>query len=216
MRSERKAPRARRRVLLRGAVGLTLAATCALRPAASRASELKVGQPAPPLVLRTLDGRTIATRDLVGEVVIATFWATWCEPCRTELPVLSAYAAQRAQDGLRVLGFSLDAPEDLPKVRAVAATLSFPVGLLGSPWAGAYGRIWRIPVSFVIDRAGRLADTGWDDPQPVWTEQRLQRVVTPLLRGTESRAGNRRRRAAPLQVSVTASPRGVACIRSSL
>ena len=181
MRSERIAPRARRRVLIRGAVGITLAATGALRTVPARASELKVGQPAPPLVLHTLDGRAIATRDLVGEVVIATFWATWCEPCREELPVLSAYAAQRTQDGLRVLGFSLDAPEDMSKVRVVAATLSFPVGLLGNPWAGAYGRIWRIPVSFVIDRAGRLADNGWDDTQPAWTKERLHRVVDPLV-----------------------------------
>jgi thiol-disulfide isomerase/thioredoxin len=132
-------------------------------------------------VLHTLDGRSIATRDLIGQVVIATFWATWCDPCREELPLLSAYASLHAQQGLQVLGFSLDGPEDLPKVHKVAARLSFPVGLLGSPWAGAYGRIWRIPVSFVIDRAGRLADNGWDDAQPVWTRERLQRIVDPLL-----------------------------------
>jgi cytochrome c biogenesis protein CcmG/thiol:disulfide interchange protein DsbE len=179
MRSERN-PTARRAVL-RAAAGLAIATAGGLLSPAARANDLRVGQPAPPLVLHTLDGRSIATRDLVGEVVIATFWATWCEPCRDELPLLSAYAARHARDGLRVLGFSLDGPEDLPKVRAVAATLSFPVGLLGNPWAGGYGRIWRIPVSFVIDRTGRLADNGWDDSQPAWTAQRLRRVVDPLL-----------------------------------
>lgn len=174
-----------RRALLRGAAGLGLGLSGAaglLAPLAC-ADELVVGHAAPPLVLHTLGGRTLATRDLLGQVLILTFWATWCGPCREELPLLSAYAQRHAAQGLRVLGFCLDAPADLARVRAVAATLSFPVGLLGSAYAGAYGRIWRIPVSFVIDRAGKLADNGWDDPAPVWTQSRLERVVTPLLSG---------------------------------
>ncbi|MGA9665089.1 MAG: TlpA disulfide reductase family protein [Gallionella sp.] len=176
------APDMQRRALLRCAIGLGIAAAGGLLPRLALAKDLEVGQLAPPLVLHTLDGHSIATRDLLGQVVIATFWATWCDPCREELPLLSAYAEQHAQQGLRVLGFSLDGPEDLPKVRDVAANLSFPVGLLGSPWAGGYGRIWHIPVSFVIDRSGRLADNGWDDAKPVWTKERLERIVDPLLR----------------------------------
>ena len=173
-------PDMQRRALFRG-VALGIVAAAGLLPRLARAKDLEVGQPAPPLVLHTLDGHSIATKDLLGQVVIATFWATWCDPCREELPLLSAYAEHHAKQGLRVLGFSLDGPEDLPKVRDVAAGLSFPVGLLGSPWAGDYGRIWRIPVSFVIDRNGRLADNGWDDAKPAWTKERLQQVVDPLL-----------------------------------
>jgi len=144
-------------------------------------SQLKLGHPAPPLVLRTLDGKSIATRDLIGQVVVVTFWATWCPHCVDELPLLSRYAAQHAAQGLTVLAFSLDTPEDLPEVKRRSAPLSFPTGLLGSAWAGGYGRIWRLPVSFVIDRAGRLVDNGWDDEQPVWTPERLRRVLDPLL-----------------------------------
>jgi peroxiredoxin len=174
-------PDLQRRALLLGAVGLGVTVACGQFALPAMANELKVGQLAPPLVLHTLDGRSIATRDLIGQVVIATFWATWCDPCREELPLLSTYAALHTKQGLQVLGFCLDGPEDLPKVRNVAASLSFPVGLLGSPWVVDYGRIWRIPVSFVIDRSGRLADNGWDDAQPVWTKERLQQVVDPLL-----------------------------------
>jgi cytochrome c biogenesis protein CcmG/thiol:disulfide interchange protein DsbE len=175
-------PDMRRRTLLRSALAVALAVAGGLLATPAPASALKLGELAPLLVLHTLDGSSIATRDLGGQVVIVTFWATWCDPCQEELPLLSEYAALHAKQGLRVLGFSLDGPEDLPKVREVAATLSFPVGLLGSPWAGDYGRIWRIPVSFVIDRSGRLVDNGWDDAQPVWTKERLKQVVDPLLR----------------------------------
>lgn len=174
-------PALRRRGWLRGA-GAACAAV-GLSSIASRAwaNGLRVGEPAPPLVLHTLDGRNIATGDLRGRVVIATFWATWCAPCREELPLLSAYAARHAADGLQVLGFSLDGADSLNQVRAVAASLSFPVGLLPSPWVPVYGRIWRLPVSFVIDRAGRLAHDGWSDDPPEMTAERLRRVVDPLL-----------------------------------
>jgi peroxiredoxin len=144
-------------------------------------NDLKVGAPAPPITLTTLDGKHIATRDLRGKVVIVTFWATWCLPCREELPLLSRYAQRHANDGLVVLGFSLDTPGQLPQVRKVAAKTSFPIGLLGDPHVPGYGRIWHLPVSFVIGRDGSLVDDGWKDDNPVWTRERLEQVVTPLL-----------------------------------
>jgi cytochrome c biogenesis protein CcmG/thiol:disulfide interchange protein DsbE len=151
-----------------------------LAPAA-RASSLQVGQPAPPATLVTLDGSRLSTSDYLGQVVILTFLATWCVPCREELPLLSEYQQQHAANGLVVLGFSLDEPDQMVQVRAMAAPLHFPVGLLSASQAPGYGRIWHIPVSFTIDRAGRLADNGWKDKHPVWTPERLERVVAPLL-----------------------------------
>jgi len=174
--------------LLQMVAVLCIAASAGLGSALARANELVVGRAAPPLVLQTLDGRSIDTRDLLGQVVIVTFWATWCEPCREELPLFSRYAEQHAAQGLQILGFSLDGPDQLPKVRNVASTLRFPVGLLGSAWAGGYGRVWNLPVSFVIDRDGRLAYNGWDDPNPVWTKERLREVVDPLLRSARPQA----------------------------
>lgn len=170
----------RRRILTSIACALLISAPIAL-PA--QANELIVGQPAPPITLTALDGRHIDTDTLRGKVVIITFWATWCDPCREELPLLSDYARQHAPQGLVVLGFSLDAPDQIGKVRAIAHTLSFPVGLLGDPHVPGYGRIWHLPVSFTIDRAGRLIDDGWKDKNPVWTRERLEQVVAPLLAG---------------------------------
>jgi len=147
----------------------------------AQANEVRVGQPAPAATLMTLDGKRLSTSELTGHVVILTFWATWCVPCRDELPLLSTYAAEHAAQGLSVLGFTLNTPDEMEQVRAVARTLSFPVGFLERSSAPGYGRIWRIPVNFTIDRAGRLVDDGWKDRHPVWTRERLARVVTPLL-----------------------------------
>jgi cytochrome c biogenesis protein CcmG, thiol:disulfide interchange protein DsbE len=145
------------------------------------AAALRVGTPAPSATLATLDGPRISLQELRGKVVILTFWATWCVPCREELPLLSAYASEHAAQGLVVLGFSLDDRESLEQVRAVSRTLAFPTGLLGADRLPGYGRIWRIPVNFTIDRQGLLVNNGWDDKQPVWTRPRLERIVGPLL-----------------------------------
>jgi cytochrome c biogenesis protein CcmG/thiol:disulfide interchange protein DsbE len=169
-----------RRAVLKGCAG-TLVAWNGLRGSSAQANELRVGAPAPPAALMTLDGQRIATPDLVGHVVILTFWATWCAPCRDELPLLSSYAVQHADAGLRVLGFSLDTSDNLKEVRQVAQALSFPVGLMANSSAPGYGRIWRLPVNFTIDRAGRLVDNGWKDKKPAWTPERLEQIVTPLL-----------------------------------
>jgi peroxiredoxin len=148
---------------------------------AALATDLRVGRPAPEATLVTLDGRQLSTAGLLGHVVILTFWATWCVPCRDELPLLSKYATDHAAQGLTVLGFSLDTADQLAEVRKVAQALSFPVGLLERSSAPGYGRMWRLPVSFTIDRAGHLAENGWKEKQPTWTAERLEEVVTPLL-----------------------------------
>ena len=154
---------------------------CLLGASPACANDLHVGRPAPDITLHTLDGQRIALHDLRGKTVILTFWATWCEPCREELPLLSRYAQAHAKQGLVVLGFSLDTPDTLAQVRQVASSLHFPVGLLGDPHVPGYGRIWHLPVSFVVDRRGVLVDDGWKDKQPAFTQERLGRIVTPLL-----------------------------------
>src|ERR1700752_4122178 len=110
---------------------------------AAWAAGLRVGAPAPIATLVTLEGQRISSADLLGQVGILAFWATWCEPCREELPLLSDYLARHAQAGLQILAFSLDTPERLAEVRTVAQSLRFPVGMLRDSSAPGYGRIWR-------------------------------------------------------------------------
>jgi cytochrome c biogenesis protein CcmG/thiol:disulfide interchange protein DsbE len=173
-----------RRALLRGAAALSLSGLDALFAPSASANALRVGEPAPPATLVALDGQHISTSELLGHVVILTFWATWCGPCREELPLLSAYSAQHADENLTVLAFTLDSPDELRKVQPVAQSLSFPVGFLANSSLPGYGRIWRIPVNFTINREGHLIDDGWKDKDAAWTSERLERIVTPLLRNS--------------------------------
>jgi cytochrome c biogenesis protein CcmG/thiol:disulfide interchange protein DsbE len=175
----------RSKPIRRMALAVALTAICGY----AWGSGLTLGEPAPALTMTALDGTHFDTRELQGKVVFVTFWATWCEPCRTELPALSRYADEHSAQGFSVLALSLDPAQDLERVRAVARELHFPVGLLADPHVPGYGRIWRLPVSFVIDRQGRLSDNGWNDKEPAWTAARLEREITPLLlHGADSSA----------------------------
>ena len=167
--------------MLKSTAALGLLGWSAFRGSPACARSLRIGALAPPATLVTLDGQRISTSDLLGQVVVLAFWATWCVPCREELPILSAYAAEHAAQGLTVLGFSLDEPDGLREVREVARSYSFPVGLLANSSAEGYGRIWRMPANFTINRRGELVDNAWSDKQPSWTIERLKRIVAPLL-----------------------------------
>src|ERR1700691_2882393 len=121
--------RTTRRTVLQGGAAAALAA-CGLVPRSAPANALRIGEEAPPATLTTLDGERITTHELLGNVVILTFWATWCIPCRDELPLLSEYRTHYGGAGLRILGFGLDGPDHIDAVRAVARMLAFPVGLM--------------------------------------------------------------------------------------
>ena len=173
------APSPARRAFLKGCAASLLA--CEQLTRRLGANELRVGAPAPLATLVTLEGQTLRSSDFAGQVVVLTFFASWCPACRGELPLLAQFATRHAAAGLRVLGFSLDGPESLAQVTRMAQAVPFPVGLLSRSDVSGYGRIWRLPVNFTIDRNGRLHNDGWRERQPAWTAERLDQIVLPLL-----------------------------------
>ncbi len=135
---------------------------------------------APPLTATLLDGTRFSSAEQAGKVILVNFWATWCAPCREEMPAIEAFYQRYRSRGLQVIAISLDEPADLAKVREIAGTQSFPVALSAQAQYKGYGRIWRLPMTFVIDRDGKLRDDLTAKTLQVDTAFLEQRIA-PLL-----------------------------------
>ena len=158
-----------------------LAAALLLGGAGAQGANLVLGTAAPPLHATLLDStQTVDFAGPSGHVRIVNFWATWCEPCKAEMPLLQAYYAQHRAQGLELLTISMDTPAALPQVRRLAQQYHFPIALQSQAQFNGLGRIWRLPTSFVIDAQGLLRKNGQEGDGPLTAEE-LERVVTPLL-----------------------------------
>jgi len=113
---------------------------------------------APQFALKDLKGHTLRLKDLRGRVVLLNFFATWCAPCRQEIPDLERLYKRFNDQGLEIVGISLDmegAPLLNPFVQHYG--ISYPVVLGTREVVVDYGGITGIPTSFLIDRDGRVA-----------------------------------------------------------
>ena len=118
------------------------------------ASDTLLNRPAPPFSRADLSGVRISLSAYDGKVVLLNFWATWCAPCRIELPRFAAWQKQFAPEGLQVLAVSMD--DDPAAVRSLLRKLrpDYPI-LMGDAKLGEmYGGILGLPVTFLIDRHG--------------------------------------------------------------
>jgi peroxiredoxin len=120
----------------------------------STAAALEAGTRAPEIGLRDLDGRPIRLSALRGKVVVVDFWASWCAPCREEMPVLERLYKKYKDDGLVVVGVSVDREKGNVRKFLKRNPVSFPiVHDSGHQVAGRYEPP-RMPSSFIIDKRG--------------------------------------------------------------
>jgi thiol-disulfide isomerase/thioredoxin len=130
---------------------------------------------APEIKLNTLDGKPLTLASLRGKVVLLNFWATWCGPCRAEIPDLIALQ-EKYKDRLQIVGLTVDEDDAaVIKQAAAKAHINYPVAMSTTEVRVKYGGIAALPTSFVLDTQGRVV-------------QKHEGLRDPLLYETEIRA----------------------------
>jgi len=141
-----------------------------------------VGKPAPRLVSPEIDGKRFDLTTLRGKVVIINFWATWCPPCRQEMPALDAFYSRFHDRGVELIGMSVDHSRDRKSVTKAAQEVHYPVAMLADAETNGFGKPGALPVTYIVDQAGTVRFVMTPDTTGV-TESSLEQAVTPLLPG---------------------------------
>ena len=115
------------------------------------------GEPAPEIAGPTTQGETFRLSDHKGKVVLVNFWATWCGPCRMEIPDLVALQERYGPRGFTVVGVSTD-DQGLDYVRAFIqkSPINYPILVVPDGVKEAYGGVPAIPASFLINKRGQI------------------------------------------------------------
>lgn len=136
----------------------TSGANANVAPAPEAADPAK-GSIAPDFTLTALDGTTVRLSSLKGKAVLVNFWATWCEPCKIEMPWLVDLQKEFGPQGLQVLGVALD-DADAKTIGQFTRKMgvNYPVLKGTDEVAGLYGGADRLPLTFFVDRSGKVVD----------------------------------------------------------
>jgi cytochrome c biogenesis protein CcmG, thiol:disulfide interchange protein DsbE len=154
--------------------------TAAANEATATLALLKEPMEVPPFTVTDLDGRSVSLADLKGKVVLVNFWATWCPPCRAEIPDLIKLQ-DKYRDKLVVLGVSEDEDASPQEVKAFAAAqkMNYPVVMATPELAKIFKGVSALPTTFVIDPEGKIRQRHVGMLRPDTTE-----LETQYLSGT--------------------------------
>jgi thiol-disulfide isomerase/thioredoxin len=137
----------------------------AIAPQASKPSELPDetpdlrGKVAPNFTLKDLNGNAVSLKDYRGKAVLVNFWATWCAPCKVEMPWFAKLHDQYASQGLEILGVTAeDVPREEAEKSAKSLGVNYPVLLRGDTIANDWGGLDGLPASFYINRQGVIVE----------------------------------------------------------
>lgn len=151
--------------------------TAQAAPSQYSVTPVEVNFPAPDLALENLEGTTQSLSDFEDKVVLVNNWATWCPPCKAEMPSLKKFHDTHAEDGFTVIAVEAGDPKEAVQAFAISLDLKFPIWL--DPNGASLKAIGNgsLPNSYVIDRTGtvRLA---WSGEISLAV---LEKYVTPII-----------------------------------
>ena len=116
----------------------------------STQAQLQEGTKAPAFTLKNLDGKSVKLSDFKGKVLIIDFWATWCPPCKAEIPDFIDLYKTYQKKGLVILGIALDDKEKVSKF-AKDYNINYPIVIGDQSISALYGGITGIPTTFIIE-----------------------------------------------------------------
>jgi peroxiredoxin len=114
------------------------------------------GALAPDFTLPQLSGQPLKLSDYRGKVVLLDFWATWCEPCRVETPFFVELQKKYADQGLQIIGVSMDDSPDPVHGFYQQFKMNYPVVMGNARIGEEYGGVLGLPIAFLLDREGRI------------------------------------------------------------
>jgi peroxiredoxin len=133
----------------------------------------------PRFTLTTLDGAPVTSESLAGKVVLLNFWATWCPPCRVEMPGFQRAYDRFRDDGFVVLGVAMDAGGAEGVRRFLAERgITYPVAMATPAAVRDFGGVRLLPTSYLIDRGGRIRN----EVSGLFTSVALEQAIARLLR----------------------------------
>lgn len=135
---------------MRRAIRVLLAVAAVMGAPASAGSPV-IGKPLPDVELTLVDGSKVRLADLRGQVVLLNFWATWCVPCRRELPLLDAYYRVAQKRGLKMFAVTTEGSVPLYQMKSLFAAMAIPAVRRVK---GMSDDMPAVPTSYIIDRAG--------------------------------------------------------------
>ncbi len=144
-----------------------------------------IDAPAPAYAARTVDGDSLALADLKGRLVLLNIWATWCKPCREEIPALETLYQRHRTAGFEVIGVSIDAPSEAGRLRPFVTELGATYPLWHDPDDRVSSTFLAlgVPASYLIDRDGILR---WRHMGPVRADDpALTAALTAALASPE-------------------------------
>jgi thiol-disulfide isomerase/thioredoxin len=157
------------------------------------------GEPASNVTLYALDGKPFTLASLKGHVVLLDFWASWCAPCRKSFPFLDRLQRQHADDGLRVVGLTLEEDGDAVTGFLESVPVGFTIARDTSERAGEAFGVVAMPTTFLIDREGQVAARFEGGDESV--HKKVETAVATLIAGGTLPAGTDVRVAASLEAT---------------